>query len=250
MRFLKDLTLTMTDYPGHIALMAFNNQCNLGCYGCHMHLFIGNDADTISEDEMIAKARVSRGLADSLILSGGEVLSEPDSIKVLRKVRSQWGGDVILNTNGTYPAMLKMCFDENLVDGVFMDVKVPVKDGQYWNHEKFKRVMGVPFDPVLPLAIWTSMILLYRRGNPEKCRFRTVRYPVYDEDDFGSIASTIREFGDKFGKFIPWDLNEFVDFGGFEDGSQTYHHLGRVFVDPSVKVEVQDSSGPDGQASS
>lgn len=116
--------LAMVDYPGKLAATVFTAGCNLRCPFCHNAPLVTHpeQAENLTEGEVLAFLESRRGLLDGVVLSGGEPLLQPGVAEFLRAVRAM-GFAVKLDTNGCYPQALSSLLEQDLVDYVAMDIK-------------------------------------------------------------------------------------------------------------------------------
>ncbi|WP_321298375.1 anaerobic ribonucleoside-triphosphate reductase activating protein [Marinifilum fragile] len=115
---------SLIDYPGKIASVIFTQGCNMRCKFCHNHelISINGSYSNYSEDEILYYLKKASGFIDALVITGGEPTLQSDLEDFIRSVK-QLGILVKLDTNGTYPKLLKKLIDEKLIDYVAMDIK-------------------------------------------------------------------------------------------------------------------------------
>lgn len=116
--------LTLLDYPGKLACTVFTGGCNFRCPFCHNaplvlpeRLFQDTD-----EEQVLAFLKKRQGVLDGLAITGGEPLLHKDIGTFLEKVR-ELGYSIKLDTNGSFPKLLKELVNGGLVDRVAMDIK-------------------------------------------------------------------------------------------------------------------------------
>ncbi len=116
---------TLVDYPGHVACTLFMAGCNLRCPYCHnADLIAPTDPPRVSEEAFFAFLEQRKGLLEGVCVTGGEpTLSDLSGL--LKRIRDE-GFAVKLDTNGTHPENWIPLAEENLLDFVAMDVKVPL----------------------------------------------------------------------------------------------------------------------------
>jgi len=133
-------TLTLLDYPSHVACILFTAGCNFRCGYCHNAEFVLPEkikeimGDMIPEEKIFNFLETRKGKLEGVVISGGEPTIHPDLPDFIRKVKSM-GFLVKLDTNGTNPKMLKQLFDEKLLDYVAMDAKA--------SPERYKELTGM-----------------------------------------------------------------------------------------------------------
>ncbi len=116
--------LTLLDYPDKVAATVFTSGCNLRCPFCHNASLVirAADAETISQEDVLAFLSKRAKVLEGVCVSGGEPLLQNDLEKFLEKVKTI-GYSVKLDTNGTFPDKLEHIVNSKLVDYVAMDVK-------------------------------------------------------------------------------------------------------------------------------
>jgi pyruvate formate lyase activating enzyme len=75
---------------------------------------------------------------DSVVLSGGEPLLQPDAVIAVSKLVKEYGLKMMLDTNGICVDNLKKVLSTGLIDRVALDVKAPL------NPMDYGRVSGIP----------------------------------------------------------------------------------------------------------
>lgn len=123
--------LSLTDWPGHIAAVLFTRGCNFRCSWCHnKELVYPHLYPPLIDDKEIDRflARLKPNsisfLYDGVVVSGGEPLTTP-SLSYLLKAIKKIGLKVRLDTNGSMPDKLISLIEEELIDEVAVDYKVP-----------------------------------------------------------------------------------------------------------------------------
>lgn len=115
---------TLLDFPGQVACTVFTGGCNFRCPFCHNASLIENLAsdERLSEENFFAFLEKRRGLTDGVCITGGEPLLQKDILPFIRRIK-EMGFLVKLDTNGSYPAVLKELVRAELLDYVAMDIK-------------------------------------------------------------------------------------------------------------------------------
>lgn len=118
---------TLVDFPARVAASIFLQGCNFRCGFCHNPALVppGPPSEPVDPEEVHRLLARRRRLLDGLCLSGGEPLMQPGLEPFLRRVKSESGVAVKLDTNGSYPRRLERLLDEGLVDFVALDIKAP-----------------------------------------------------------------------------------------------------------------------------
>lgn len=115
--------LTLLDFPGHTACTLFTLGCNMRCPFCHnTPLVKGTAEEKYSEEEIFSFLRKRQGLLDGVAITGGEPLLQKDIIFFIKKIK-EMGYSVKLDTNGSFPDILRELIKDELLDYVAMDIK-------------------------------------------------------------------------------------------------------------------------------
>lgn len=188
--------LTLLDYPGKVACTAFTGGCNFCCPFCHnASLVINPDATgAMDEDEFLRFLQKRVKVLDGVCISGGEPLLQPDIELLMRHIK-KLGLSIKLDTNGSFPSLLKHLIDNKLVDYVAMDIKNSKK-----NYFKTIGTDKIPLE-----SIEKSADLLMKKVVPYEFRTTVVRQ-LHTAEDFIAI-------GQWLSKDSPYYLQAFVDSG-------------------------------------
>lgn len=116
--------LTLLDYPGHLACTIFTMGCNFRCPFCqNASLVISpKEIPQYREEEILNFLSSRKHILEGICISGGEPTLQSDLNDFIRKVKSM-GYYVKLDTNGTYPKLLRQLIEEHTIDMVAMDIK-------------------------------------------------------------------------------------------------------------------------------
>lgn len=118
---------TLVDFPARVAASIFLQGCNYRCGFCHNPGLVppGPATDPVDPEEVHRLLARRHGLLDGLCLSGGEPLMQAGLEEFLRRVKSESGVAVKLDTNGSFPQRLARLIEQELVDFVALDIKAP-----------------------------------------------------------------------------------------------------------------------------
>ena len=130
--------LTLIDYPGKIACTVFLSGCNFRCPWCHNpELVLPEKIEKnpkIPEKDFFNFLKSRKNLLEGVVICGGEPCINKDLPEFCQKIK-KLGYSIKLDTNGSYPKVLKDLIDKKLVDYVAMDVKAP--------KEKYMQAIGL-----------------------------------------------------------------------------------------------------------
>ncbi len=120
---------TLLDYPGHVAATVFLGGCNFRCPFCQNKDLLLHPADfaVFTEEDVLSHLKKRAGILTGVCITGGEPTLNSDLPDLIRKCKDL-GYLVKLDTNGTNPEMLKMLYEEKLIDYVAMDIKSALFD--------------------------------------------------------------------------------------------------------------------------
>src|SRR5699024_1317956 len=127
MKLYNNFIRTFTDLPNHTTLLIHSlSGCPLQCFGCHNYdeIIANTPKEYKTTDDLYDYLRKSGFLFDAIMFSGGEFLINPmDKVcDLLRHVRDLFAGKIIVTTSGIYYQKLRVLYDENLVDGIHIDM--------------------------------------------------------------------------------------------------------------------------------
>lgn len=173
---------TLIDYPGKIACTVFLANCNFRCPWCYSSELVLpekiREQPKISTKEFFKFLESKKGLLEGVVICGGEPCLNRDLPKFAKKIKKM-GYSVKLDTNGSWPEMLKKLIDEKLIDYVAMDVKLP--------KEKYEKMIG---GRINVKKIERSISLL-KEGRVDY-EFRTTVVPgVHKKEDILKIVNWI-----------------------------------------------------------
>ena len=171
---------TLLDFPGQVAAIVFTSGCNYRCKFCHNASLALGGGDLIGEDEIIKFLRSRKGVLDGISVSGGEPLMQKGLVPFLIKVR-ELGMKIKIDTNGTFPGVLKDLIDDGLVDYIAMDIKTALT--------KYPSVTDIPDSSVE--AVKKSIEIIMNSGIDYEFRTTVVR-ELHEQNDIADIADMIK----------------------------------------------------------
>lgn len=217
MKFHGFQKMTMLDYPGHVACTVFTAGCNMRCPFCHNALLVTeiDSSATIDEEEILDYLRLRKKMLDGICITGGEPLMQPEMESFIRKVK-EIGLDVKLDTNGSYPALLKKLVLEGLVDYVAVDIKN--------RKEKYGETVGLPNFDLTPIL---ETVEFLKEGHVP-FEFRTTVVKEFHEvEDIEAIAQWISGAPRYY-------LQNFTDSGNLI--GKNLHEAGKERMEEGCKV--------------
>lgn len=181
MRFGGFQPFSLSDYPGHVAAIAFAQGCNFRCPFCHngdLLSFDPYEKNLYPEKEILNILRKRQGKLEGLVVSGGEPTLQLDLPRFLKMVKDI-GYKIKLDTNGSQPVMLSRLISEGLVDYIAMDIKAPLA--------KYNRLSGTM---VVPEKIEESIAIIAWSRLPHHFRTTAVK-PLLTPADMHAIQQMV-----------------------------------------------------------
>jgi len=130
---------SLLDWDGKIVSTLYTPYCNFRCPYCqNAGLVLNPDQYETVPFEVISNFLIShRNWIDGICLTGGEPCFFEDLPEFLKKIRNL-GMEIKIDTNGTFPEILKRVIDMGLVDYVAMDIKAPLNFDAYKESARIK----------------------------------------------------------------------------------------------------------------
>ncbi len=174
---------TLIDYPGKIACTVFLAGCNFRCPWCYSkELVLPEEIEKqpeFSEEKLFDFLKKRKGLLGGVVVCGGEPTVNRELPQLVKKIKDL-GFEVKLDTNGSNSEMLKKMIEDNLVDYVAMDIKLP------------KRRYSEVFHKENKIKEIEESIKFLKKGKVDY-EFRTTVVPtVLEKEDILKIAKWIK----------------------------------------------------------
>ena len=229
--------LSLVNYPKVVACTVFTNGCMWRCAFCqNSTLATGDDPNRIPEEKVLDYLRKRKGLVDGICISGGEPTMQADLPEFAKKCK-EIGMKVKLDTNGTNPQMVQKMLEDESLDYIAMDVKMPFK--------QYSQIVRAPaFEGMLQETI--RIIKKYGKGVKVKGEAPYNESGGGDRKKDGHIykidyefrTTIMKEFHDKktileileiVGPDAPYYLQN------FEDSDYVFDHSLNGFTDDELK---------------
>jgi len=178
----------MLDWEGMLASTIFLPGCNFRCPFCQNPDLVVRPSTLESVPfSYIEEFLIDRfGWIDGVCITGGEPCMHEDLAQLCEKIKSD-GFGVKLDTNGSYPELLELLIEEEMLDFIAMDIKTQLDPGPY-------RVASGCDWPDLVELVDRSIDLIINSGLPHE--FRTTVVPIlHSPADIARIAERLQ--GDK-----------------------------------------------------
>lgn len=114
--------VSFVDFEGYVCATVFTGGCNFMCPFCHNSSIVKKQANLIEEQQVIDYLSSRTKLLDAVTISGGEPTLQSDLKDFIKKIKAL-NYKIKLDTNGTFPNVVKELIDEKLIDYVAMDIK-------------------------------------------------------------------------------------------------------------------------------
>ncbi len=131
---------SLIDYPGKLCAIIFAQGCNFRCPYCHNPELVLPEQFTpsLSEEEIFSFLDRRKKQLEAVEVTGGEPTLQPDLLSFLAKIKNK-GFSVKLDTNGSFPEIIREAIQRGVVDYLAMDVKAPL--------ERYQEVTRSKIDP-------------------------------------------------------------------------------------------------------
>ena len=179
------IPLDFTVWRGHAACVLMTPKCNFRCPYCN-HPFLVETPKMLEwedPDEILDEIHKNLDGLTAVVISGGEPTLQHDLQKFCKKLRGT-GLDIMLETNGSRPALLEKLIKGRLVDYVAMDIKAPLS--------QYVKVTKAGHADIDNVAV-SKDILLHGDGKIDY-EFRTTFIPdVVTEKDLDMIVWDLQD---------------------------------------------------------
>lgn len=136
MDFIGIEKLSLLDFDKNISCTLFAGGCPFRCPYCHNAYLVlePHKAKKIPWSDIMEYLSKRKGILDSVCISGGEPTDMPGLLDKLADIKSL-GYLIKLDTNGTRPDVVRIAYEQGLIDYVAMDIK-----GSF---EEYPEIVGV-----------------------------------------------------------------------------------------------------------
>ena len=186
---------SLIDFPDRIACVVFLGSCNFRCPFCHnpVLIFDPESQGVLSAESLSDFFSRRRGKLDAAVFSGGEPSLDPNLPHYIRLAKDA-GFQVKLDTNGSFPEVIRSLHRSGLLDALGIDYKAPA--------QKYPRICGNP-DPGIPGRVRESIEYAVKNGIELDVR-TTVHRALLNEEDLFQMHMELKSFG-----VTQWTLQQF-----------------------------------------
>lgn len=186
---------SLIDYPGKISCVVFFGGCNFRCPFCHnpVLIFDPESQGTLSVEELSDFFQQRRDKLEAAVFSGGEPSLDPHLPQYVRAAKSA-GFRVKLDTNGSFPEVIRELYEAGLLDALGIDYKAPAG--------KYSQICGNP-DEQISGKVRRSVAFAVKNGIELDVR-TTVHRALLSEEDLRTMYEELSALGVK-----QWTLQQF-----------------------------------------
>lgn len=173
--------MSLIEWPGKMTAILFLGKCNFRCPFCHNKDLVVNPnaLPDLAFEEILEELRERGKWIDAIELTGGEPTLHPEIGKLAETIKKN-DFLVKLDTNGSYPEIVRELVNKKLVDYIAMDIKNSL--------EKYNKTAGVKVNLD---KIKESIRLIMESGIDYE--FRTTVVPgLHTPEDMRKIGELIR----------------------------------------------------------
>lgn len=155
------IPLSTNEWKDHISTVIFFNGCPFNCSYCHNHQMI-SDVNYVEIDYVKDKIRNSLPFIDSVVFTGGEPTSQPESLEEILKFSKSLNLETAIETNGYYPNILIDLYEKGLVNHLFIDIKTTEEEylkitGKKDAYNNLKRTLRVSIPHTTRTTVWKNI---------------------------------------------------------------------------------------------
>lgn len=213
MKILNDFVMTHVDIKGESSLLInVDSGCNLHCYKCYNYEDLVEKKEQqnwVEPEKLYRFLERDHHMYDNLIISGGEPTLLGHGLLVFcNYIREHFPISIALNTNGTNPDIIKELIELELIDKIYMDLKLPIFNFNFnYYKNQCETILGVTFNEELFRKIERCLHILYQSSI--YFELRTVRYPFLKPNVLRKYTETVKQFNELYGKEIVHQFNDF-----------------------------------------
>ena len=195
------------DYPEHLSAIIWFGGCNMRCEYCYNGDIVFSKGSKTTEEALgFLKKRV--GMLEAVVLSGGEATQFEGLIDFAKEVKAL-GYKVKLDTNGTYPEVIKELLDNKLLDFIALDYKAPSK--KFYEITKNKNFSS--FEQSLELLLKQDIYFEVRT---------TLHSDLLNVQDINKIINDLKSKGYKGRYYLQDFVKDVKTIGGVENPKSSF----------------------------
>jgi len=206
--------ISLIDFPGRIAAVIFTQGCNLRCPYCqNPDLIKITETSPVSLNAVWEYLLSRRKQLDGVAITGGEPLMQKDIIDTIKKIKNL-GYEVKIDTNGTFPEILKKLIAGGNIDYIAMDIKAPPRNysmivGRKISFEPIKKSIELIMDGNVPYEFRSTLVSGF---HDEKMIDEMARLIIGAEKYVLQNLSGYRTLDPEYTKLSPFNLKMMKHF--------------------------------------
>jgi len=213
--YYKNLLLTLSEIKGHPALLVHAlTGCPFHCYQCfnYKELIESKHEQFYSIDDVINYIERQKDLFEYIVFSGGEFLnaSLEDLTRDLQSIKDITDKPIIVYTNGIYLEKMKQLFENGLVDGYHIDMKLPYHLLCEDDLDLVELTLGIKVQDLSIFKRLAKAIAYVIESDKGYSKIRSVKYPFLSESAFNENRLFVKVLNVKNDKNVPYEINDFV----------------------------------------
>lgn len=177
---------TLLDFPGKLSCILFSGGCSMKCPYCYNKNLLSGDNKTIDPNLIFSFINSRKGILDGVVFSGGECTIHKDYLIDSAQWCKDNGLAVKIDTNGTFPNVVKEMVQKNLVDYIALDYKYPNIKNEYMKFHD-NTILRNRFEETLNFLIKDSNIAFETRT--------TIHPDITSEEVANEILRELEQFG-------------------------------------------------------
>ncbi|MBN2613827.1 MAG: anaerobic ribonucleoside-triphosphate reductase activating protein [Bacteroidales bacterium] len=165
------------DWEGKVTAVVFTKGCNFRCPFCHnpelVYPELIRKSEDIPEQDIFGYLLSRQNWLDGVVITGGEPALQKDLKNFTIKIKAM-GFAVKLDTNGSFPMVLKDLIDSRLIDFVAMDIKTVLEPDKYQeicaieDHDLLKKIeesIGILKESGIDYQLRTTVVPRFHTKN-------------------------------------------------------------------------------------
>ena len=214
-KYYKNLLLTLSEIEGHPALLIHAlTGCSLRCFHCfnYKELIEKKHDEYYLIGDVINYVIRQKDLFEYIVFSGGEFLNASiDDLKDdLEKVREISNKPIIIYTNGMNFEKMKILFENKLIDGFHIDMKLPYHLLTEEDFDLVELTLGIRLKDLRLFQTLLRAVDYAIETDRGYSKVRSVKYPFLSESAFEENRSYVEALNTKFNKVVPYEVNDFI----------------------------------------
>lgn len=207
--------ITLAEVPGKVVILIHGlTGCMFHCYKCinYDEIMVKKHQSVLSIEELLVIIQQHSNIIDMIVFSGGEFLRAPieDLLSDLKKVREVSYKPIIIYTTGYYGEKMRMLWEQGMVDGFHVDLKLPyhlltTQDDDLITQTLGRSLCQIEIDQMVETIEWTI------QNDKGFNQIRSVKYPFLHSSAFQECQIWIDLLNKKYHKYTPYEVHRFIN---------------------------------------